>query len=483
MSRTKQYSSLLTYINDTDPDFAEVIENLGIHRLFVPRRNSTGITFLHPSKKTAKELYLHIEKDENTAIEYIKSLIITEYVKNLKDFANKPLTTLAGYKIQAQYNDAYATLNNGSRITKNPRLSFATDINVYEIDGLVPIDGEKMQRQEIKSASKIKNCDVDRSIFFESVLDAHYAEMNRKTQRNPALEVLLAIIKYLELNESDTNTIELVKSFVMYDTLTALALIIQPYFVGVKYIDDHTFADFATEYSNSYASYSIVKNPFEEFVKIVNECRAKYTKLITFINAERDIIREDCTKKTINVLLNTFYEKIAKHPDTPVKRRNTLLHLRESELIVMGTLIWEYEPTCRDLKALYRSKCTLNSVYQITPDNIKNANLAFYFSSVLMVLRSVALFHVPGFDETRYVPLNSDLITNDEYCVSLSNKQSVPRGDPNYYKAQYDRIKKQLDGPQQMPYVVSPKQLSKTQKAQRDASIAEEKSKIDQSDF
>lgn len=485
MSRTKyarQYSNLADYIKDTDPDLAELIDDLGIHRLFIPRRNTSGITFLHPNKESTKELYKLVDSNPNSATDYIKSLLIVDYVKGLKDFS-KQLTTLAEKKLpvrEVSLDKVYLT--NNSVISKtNANINFTGDnIMVFDISGLVPIDGEKsMIETNGKRRTKPKSADdPDRALFFESILEQHFAEMIRKPKRNPALEVILSIIRYLEMNETDKSLILTIKSFLLPDALTSLALILQPYYTGSdKYITDYIFIDFATEYTNNYASYTLISNPFELYAKYVMECTTQFAGLLEWIETERTYIRENCTKKNINTLLISFYDKIAKHKELPTRRKNPSLALCEAEMIVMSALMWEQDTNLADLRSFYRTKCNLNYVYLISVDNIKNSGLAFYYSTVWLVVRSCALFHIANNVKRELVALSSDGIADDRYCVSLYNNIDTPAGDPVYYSSMYNKVKKQLaDAPSMsMPYTISPKQLSKTQIAERNKTIEDEK--------
>jgi len=101
-SIVKKHCSILNYVRHEDSDLYELVQDLCLGRMFNPRRQAAGVTFLHPSKALVKELQKMAGSDDpEKAVEHLQSLILVDHLPSINDFDAKKtdIPTFRGKKL------------------------------------------------------------------------------------------------------------------------------------------------------------------------------------------------------------------------------------------------------------------------------------------------------------------------------------------------------------------------------------------------
>jgi hypothetical protein len=409
MSKVSKHCSILNYIRYADEELYDLIQELCIGRILVPRKGSPGVTFLRPDKSLLKEIRDMAAGDNpEEAVDAIQALLLLDYIPTVKDFDDKKndIPTFHRKKLPVVSADGKkVVLKNGAEIVPDKDFTARGDrsnIAVYVISkALVPVDGETADfsnastKKPKKGGADLKNT---RAELFEQVV-RNTCELDRE----PAMELIVSLYGWaLRANKSEIQL--LIESQVSYDALASLAIILQPYKSSVYYIEDGELAEFRTAaYGGnegtvkSESVYSFNK----EMVSIYSGLVEKAHPAATEIKAAIDRISSSVGKTNIITKLSQFYEKMNDFP-LPSKRKNMSAKqlFAEAELRVMSAVLFDNSVTQRldprELIELYK-KCNLNEPYMCMDRNIvASANVGFYYSTVYLIARSNALLYVPG---------------------------------------------------------------------------------------
>jgi hypothetical protein len=159
MSKLKKFCKITRYIEQIDGELAQVITDLCLDRLFIPR-GVNGITFLYPKEPSYRKEIIASAYSDNPekAIQMIESLIILDYLPRPGDFVLKKddIPNSLRQRIEVTSADASSVKLSCGSVLK-PDLGFMPintreNMAVYEITGKqIPLNGPKAS---MKYASK-----------------------------------------------------------------------------------------------------------------------------------------------------------------------------------------------------------------------------------------------------------------------------------------------------------------------------------------
>jgi hypothetical protein len=409
MSKVKKYCSVLNFVKHNDSELYDLIQDLCLGRLFMIRKGSNGLTFLHPDdslkKKLLKSAISSNDDEVSDVVKKIKSLILPEFYKDLSSFKGAAgVESVDGSKVK---------LDNGAVITVAKSFDNRSDresINVFHISGEFP--------PEIKQAAKTGGADLTqhRRTLFDSVLKS---TCSRNCE--PAMELLVGLHKWAV--EQKDGLADVIASQCSYDALASLAIILQPAkTTGDLYISD----DKLTSFVNSNV---LFKNPmFKSAVDVFGvepDVSDYYSKLVEqkssygFVDSAIANLSEEVSKRDIVSHLKKFYDSVSAS-NIPVGRKVSPKQLySESELRVMSAIYQENDACYNELRMLFLNKCNLNTPYVCdNQDQITGSNAAFYFSTVYLIARSDALLYLPGVASDGESLSN---IVNEDTVISINN--------------------------------------------------------------
>lgn len=419
-----KHCSVLNYIRHADADLYELIQDLCIGRMFVPKRGSPGITFLRPDKSLLKEIQSMASGDNpEEAVEAIQALVLLDNVSSMKEFDEKKndIPTYLRQKLPVMAADGKkATLKNGAEILPDKDFEARGDranISVYLLTkALVPpkTEDSDFSNAKVKKSKKEGGADLGktRKTLFEAVIE------KTSSDREPAMEMLVELHKFLQGKPEQA----IVESQFSYDALASLAIVLQPYKTsGTMYLDDATVGAFITK---MHGRDEKVKAQLDIFGLDVNAA-AEYEKLCDKKHDAADSITAQVTSLSATVGKLNVVQKIrnvlenCKCEGLPAIRVNMTKKEKfaEAELRVLSAITFDNGVETQVLKDLY-TKCTLDAPYMCDdPEFVKGSNIGFYFSTVYLIARSDAILYVPGvasggvgldqiFDENSLVCLN-----------------------------------------------------------------------------
>ncbi len=420
-----KHCSILNYIRHNDEALFELVQDLCIGKIFMPRKGSPGITFLHPSKELLKDIQTMAAGDEpEKAIEVIQSLVLLDNLPSVSDFEAKKsdIPTYLRKKLPVDSAEGKKViLTNGAEITPDANFQARADrgnISVYNISKfLVPTDGPAadFSNAKVKPAKK-GGADLNgrsRSAVFDSVLKSHV-----EGGGDPAMELMVALHNWASKgDQKDTpeakNIVELIESQASYDTLASLACVIQPYKSKDHYISDPLLAQAFTAIMGGDAGSEMKRPQFgaepnrfthdkealEKYTKFVNS--TAYESVVKCMSECQPMISARMGKTNAVQLLREFFGKLPKDnlPKLRQSASNTLLYA-EAELRVMSAVVQENcggQLDINELKSIFQ-KCNLDQVYICADkDLLSSGNIGFYYSTVYLMARSDALLYVPGY--------------------------------------------------------------------------------------
>lgn len=420
--------SILNYIRKADEDLHELIQDLCIGKMLIPRKGSPGITFLRPDKELFNQIQKMASGDEpEKAIETLQSLVLLDCMSSLGEFNEKKtdIPTYLRKKLQVDKVDSKkVTLANGAEIVPDNDFQARNDrdnINVYIISKkLVPTDGEDATFHNAKPKTKKGGADLmdgKRIELFEKVVK-EFCE----TERDPAMELLVALYGWAKHNNY-TDVMNVIQSKVSGDSLASLAIVLQPYKTNADYISDENLQKFVKD------SYDVSRNQANNTFKDIavytlnSEAQTVYETLCkgeifasfhAIAKNESAKCANQCAKLNVVKLLTEFYssntvDTLCVGMNCKSVSKSTLF--AESELRVLSAMIlenlngrFEFD----ELMTIYRN-CKLDTPHLCSdPELIKNSNLGFYYSTVYLIARSDALFYVPSDDGSDTTNVASD---------------------------------------------------------------------------
>lgn len=444
----KKHCSILNYLRRVDNDLFELVQDLCLGRMFSPRRNSNGVTFLHPSKALYKDLLKMAQSNKpEDAVDYLQSLIVVDYLPSISDFESRKddIPTFKGKKLLFKdFAKAKATLKDGGVITPNVEFIPRDDRDnmvIYNLDkALVKPDSPDAEyKYKDKGKAVVKGGAVfsaDRKKLFEDVLRASC--VNDRNGKDSAMECLVSILK-AAVDCNDDDRYQSICSQLSWDTITSLAIVLQPYRTKLTKDTQYVSVAMLQKLQEKYSvdgvlgsMWAYVKNPYAEYKKCMDSCSCD-------VSVVRDVLHDavDRTSKiTIIRDVNSAYGRLSSVVgDLPGVRRNVLsdkhLCLAECELRIMGAITLQNIMGFQDseeLLAVYK-KHNLDAPH-IANVNIKSCNLAYYLSTANLMLSSDGFFYLPGL-VTNGVNLGQWL-NDTSQCVRL-DKMVVNTLSEGYY--------------------------------------------------
>jgi hypothetical protein len=432
-----KHCSILNYIRHADNELYELIQDLCIGRMFVPRRGSTGLTFLRPSKSLLAKIKKEAEGDNpENAISMLQSMILLDHLPSISDFDDKKddiPNFLRKKLLIKKVGSNEVTLTNDSTIKVDKDFMARADRNniaVYILDGEPSASSEASEFKNTNKKTKKGGAELfdelDRTTVFVQILKKMFLSESKSESKktDAAAELILELVTWAEKNEENKDIAELIKSQVSHDSLASLAIILQPYKSGNKYISDDQLKSFSSSVygtdRKAFISYPIYSRDMA--------IKSKYDELITqnkhsccdSIEQCRSNLFNEAAKPTIVKSLLTTLNKI-KEGDLPKLRKNlsSTEMLAEAELRVLSAIILDNSsgnPEFSEVEKLF-SSCTLDKPYMCgNQEAINSSNVGYYYSTVYLMARSDALCYVPGLE---YGGLLQDIAKEDK-CISLS---------------------------------------------------------------
>lgn len=196
-TKPELYCRITTYLQHNANTLYDNLNDLCLFGAF-NTRGGRGVTFLLPDKKTQKKIDSLVGTDARKAVAMINALILPVYLGGLDDFeSNKDdIPNKLGNKLPIKsITGSACILDNGAKITIDPGFNALYDntrMNIFKIDGEVPITGEASQALSKKGrgfrGGRESKCDRLEKLFYE---------MKGKTK---------GFIKYGRANEVDPLT-------------------------------------------------------------------------------------------------------------------------------------------------------------------------------------------------------------------------------------------------------------------------------------
>ena len=227
------HCNLLNYIKQVNSDLSALMKGLCVAKALMPRRGNE-ITFLMPSADKVKELYKMASSDKveeaDKAAKILYAHILSKKCTKGADFADPDLTNLLMPRqkikvLEKSVNEAILEGPGGAKLKVVPDSkfidrSYAKNIAVWNINGLMRTDGEEAPRREFAPRSSRKEAitggvdDDERRgrqkslALRESLYDNVMAEYAKSKSEGKSADVLLAISKEILLCLRDEGKLE-----------------------------------------------------------------------------------------------------------------------------------------------------------------------------------------------------------------------------------------------------------------------------------
>lgn len=458
VTHVTQHCSILNYIRLTDQQLYTLIEELCLGRIFVPRKGSGGVTFLQPDEKLVTQ-FLKMEADGHgdKVVDHIRALVIQGCLDNVRDFDSingQVVTSSKKVLPVSKIEHGTVYLEGGQKITPDTKFKRRTDrtnLAVYNITGkpidvnsLKPADSNAKPRVRIEGGAEYGN---DKAALFDQVLNTYFSV--DRGQRDPALEVLVSLMIYLT-KKNNTVVLETVKSLLSTDTLTTLAIVLQPYkSSGTIYISADLYADWKTEYSvGTTPLFSYIAAPVAYYNKMMDEAAKKYAIVIGALRKAQDDILSETNKANIVPQITAYYTTVAKQKQLPAARLSVASShaeaIAEAELRVLGFIMLDdHSPSLATATTLYKTNCNLNRPYLCGDASIVAVMQAgVFYSTAYLMLRSEAIFHLPEYSNGW--PVISANITGSG-MLSIAASTQLSTDTDSYYAEAIGRLANTLD--------------------------------------
>ena len=417
-TEAKKQNVIIKYLKKNDRELYDIIEDLCIGKIFIPRKSSPGITFLRPGKDQLEELKKMVKEDRtDELVESIQSLVLLDDIATIREFYDRrsDIPTYLRKKLSiASVESSKVILTNGAEITLDKNFKSAnpdSNLNVFTISkGLVPLNTEDATFENIKNQNGAKNRNsafsVQRAELFERVI----SDFCKKSAGDPAMEILVALHTWA-VKTDNTKLAKTLASKYSYDTLTSLAIVLQPYKKGQNdYISDSELNCFIEEVYGANVSkfkksqhYSFKPDICKYFDALVMDSQNNYTELYKQIRKWSNSITRKITKPTAVSVLTDFYNNYAvKVSEKLGLKVNPNVLYAEAELRVLSATAIEnsdYDFEKLVLLRLYKS-CSLDEPYMCADKKIMASStysgFSFYHSTAFLIVRSDALCYVPN---------------------------------------------------------------------------------------
>jgi hypothetical protein len=409
-----------------------------------------------PSDEMIQELY-KLDGDGHTEMvaEHIRALVLRHHIPNISGFKvnrGEVISTISRKALPVEKVDSnVAHLNGGQKITLDEKFKARTDragkIAVFHIDGnLINLkelkEAEGNEKKSVRGGAEYQS---DRTQLFLTVLETYCKTQNT---RDPALEVLVSLMKYLTKSEQG-DILETVKSLLSNDTLTTLAIVLQPYKSSNHYIPDQIFTAWAAEYStDKTVLYSYIRNPVKFYIDAMNDASSKYSHAISNLKKmQASVDRNSIAKDNINAAFKEIYNAVASL-DLPSARKSVASNfpeaVAEAELRVMGYLLHDQALGVDYNEALITFKnCSLNKPFICGESAaIKNMTTGVFYSSAFLIIRCEALFYLPGYGNG-WADINSNIQLTNMLSIDVSLPLRVDLDA--FYNGQIEKLINQLE--------------------------------------
>lgn len=217
MPKVKKFCKILKYIEQIDSELYQMIIDLCLERLFIPR-GTAGITFLYPKEKSYREEILSYgySEDPEKAIQMLESLILLDYLPKPEDFILKKddIPNALRQKIDVKSADVSSVhLGCGCKLAPDNKFVPMEDrknMAVYTLSGSgrIPLDAPKAT---MKYASK-KRTRLQSKLgggyemgggfaeFYNKVKDDTIRAIEANGQTDHMVNVVLSYLQYLKKN-------------------------------------------------------------------------------------------------------------------------------------------------------------------------------------------------------------------------------------------------------------------------------------------
>jgi len=485
MSKTggavSRHCSIINYLKHTDGALYELIQDLCIGRMLIPKRGSPGLTFLRPDKALLKQLdEMASGDDPEPAVLALQSMVLLDYISSIKEFDDKKsdIPTYLRKKLPvASVDGQKVILDNGAEITLDKTFHARKDrgnIAVYILSkAFVPTDTapstfSNSKPKKGKSVTGGATYSSTRTGLFNDVCGA----IETAYPRDPALEVLVSIMLFLNRHASTgyidsgvnisaeecKNALEAVQSHLSYDTLATLAIVLQPYKTkGVKYLSDDMITALSLKFSvPNVSQFCYIKDPVGYYLKQRSEAAARYTNLLANIQSAMQQFDTQNYQGTFTSYLDNVYGVISGMDGIPLLRKNLSKaeHVAEAELRVRLAVANDNEWSTGE-KLAEVQKCNLNSPYACSKADLNKANIAHFISVIGLLGKSNGIFYLPGFYDN--CPGLEAIASNHPDGISI-DKRMVEKVDNSVmrdaYINAYNAISEQInaDSPQKTDY-------------------------------
>ena len=438
--------SLLSYIQNVNPPLYKLIKNLGMQGTLMSPTDNSGVTFLNPSEKLTNELIKMPKDNQIDKVKYISALFLQMYLDTPTKFEEATdIPTGLFQKLGVSGVDRNSvSLSSGGTLT--PNTTIGNNIAVYNLEGkLVPIDGEssaytadeKPNLPAMTGGFDYKNKGATRRSVFETVLDCYCNCKNgehdggNKHQRDPAMELLVALALYFK--KANPSLYDCITSLLSNDTMSSLAIVLQPYRDSSTYITDAEYAEFAeknTDASNT--KYCYIDNPSYVYKAMMKNSASTYSSSLKDICEARTNVIKNVNKPTIVASMSKFFDNLNKFK-LPELRKNVLqssskkLLFCEAELRVIASIANDNSNgsiSHDELQNIYK-KYNLNEPHILSSQNVINElNIAYYYSAVWAMLRSDAIFYMAGIStmaSAKTLSSDHNAIVNDKTIINFND--------------------------------------------------------------
>lgn len=434
-----KHCSILNYIRHADNELYELVQDLCIGRIFVPRRGSPGITFLRPDKLLLKEIQkMAAGENPEDAVEAIQSLVLLDNISSLREFEDKKsdIPTFLRKKLPVDRADGKKVkLKNKGEIVVDEDFMARGDrpnISVYILSGeLVPPNTEAADFTNAKPKEKRGGADLgeadayNKKFVFENIV-------SDTSDREPAMELLMALHKWASTNKPELA--ELIASQASYDTLASLAIVLQPYKTeGVTYVDNETWKRFkqaAYGMSGSGVNYrddklySFNRNVMDDYEKLVDSKHSAADDMSKHVV----MLADKVGRPSIVASLGKFYNSVPRDKLGVLRGSLSPKELfAEAELRVISAVLLDNEAGKEEVKRWFQ-KLDLTRPYMCdNKDTVASGNIGVYFSTVYLITRSNALFYVPGMNLSRDIRAISEETATIDLNLSLRDSRKSRR--------------------------------------------------------
>jgi hypothetical protein len=466
-SQISKNCSIGQYIRGADIKLYELIANeLCQGGLFYVKKNMVGLTFLRPDESLYKELMSLLTNDDTyeKGVETVQSLFILDALHNPSDFNDKKedIPNYLRKKLLVDKVDGNKVILKNGGVLELDKKYKPKDGNdntaVYILSKqLVELDtpptefsNTKTLKKSVKGGAELNN---NRSQLFENILNGYYN--TEQTMHDCAMEFIVSMHYYVsKMSENTTNNTtnitllnpeeaknikELIESQVSYDTITSLAIILQPYKDIKTYINNEQFGKIIQGINGTVGDqlnkfklspvYTYVKNPCKYYENLVETC--KFSEVSNKIKKICSELSSKLTKinpsNTINLMLGEIKRIVKDNTSVLGKLRcdsPMSLLFAESELRIVSAIVQEnqvMEPEeVSEIISMFNQH-NLNQVYYLTDkEMVANCGKAFFYSVSKAITMSDAIFHLPNYEgkNKKYI------LTDNFISYSLSFKES-----------------------------------------------------------